>query len=373
MKTYDIAAYVWPAYTGDEPRTRIFWPEGIGEWQSVKNIADTLINKPKDYIWDRKPLWGYVNEADPYIMEMEIEAATDHGVNVFIYDWYWYDNRPLLENCLNDGFLKAKNHNKMKFYLMWANHDAAVLWDRRNSHMDTVIWEGKVNFEQFRTIGKRWIQKYFSLPCYYKIDEKPVISIYDTANFINGLGGIQEAKNALSWLNEEARNAGFPGVHVQMIKWGEQRMNISGVDGSTMELSPLEAMKALAFDSCTHYQYVHFTDMNRNYNEIMTDVLKEWNTLQTSIDLEYYPHVSIGWDNNPRHFQYLDYVTKNNGPEAFEQALQEARNYSDRYNKVPLITINSWNEWTETSYLEPDTKYGYGYLQAIKNVFKGKA
>ena len=36
---------------------------------------------------------------------------------------------------------------------------------------------------------------------------------------------------------------------------------------------------------------------------------------------------------------------------------------------APLITINSWNEWTETSYLEPDTKYGYGYLEAIKDVF----
>ena len=34
---YDLAAYVWPSYTGDEPRTRIFWPEGYGEWQTVKN------------------------------------------------------------------------------------------------------------------------------------------------------------------------------------------------------------------------------------------------------------------------------------------------------------------------------------------------
>ncbi len=28
---YDIAAYIWPAFTGDEPRTRMFWPEGNGE------------------------------------------------------------------------------------------------------------------------------------------------------------------------------------------------------------------------------------------------------------------------------------------------------------------------------------------------------
>ena len=37
--------------------------------------------------------------------------------------------------------------------------------------------------------------------------------------------------------------------------------------------------------------------------------------------------------------------------------------------QVPLVTINSWNEWTETSYLQPDDLYGYGYLEAIKAVF----
>ena len=34
-----------------------------------------------------------------------------------------------------------------------------------------------------------------------------------------------------------------------------------------------------------------------------------------------------------------------------------------------LITVNSWNEWTEGSYLEPDTKWGFGYLEAVKKVF----
>jgi hypothetical protein len=163
-KKYDIAAYIWPAYTGDEKRSRIFWSEGIGEWQTVKN---PIIKHTGDseYIWSRKPLWGYVNEADSYIMEMEIEAATNHGVNVFIYDWYWYDSRPFLENCLNDGFLKAKNHNKMKFYLMWANHDATYLWDKRNSRdSESVIWKGSVDRKEFETAAKRVIEKYFTHP-----------------------------------------------------------------------------------------------------------------------------------------------------------------------------------------------------------------
>ena len=80
-RKYDVAAYIWPAYTGDEPRTRMFWREGIGEWQSVKNSAP----KSNGYFWNRHPLWGYQNEADPKVMQEQIEAAVSHGVNVFIY------------------------------------------------------------------------------------------------------------------------------------------------------------------------------------------------------------------------------------------------------------------------------------------------
>ena len=36
--SYDVAAYIWPAFTGDEKRTRMFWPQGMGEWQSYPNF-----------------------------------------------------------------------------------------------------------------------------------------------------------------------------------------------------------------------------------------------------------------------------------------------------------------------------------------------
>lgn len=365
MSKYDIAAYIWPAYTGDEKRTRIFWPEGMGEWQSVRSAE----KKFPEHNWPRKPLWGYVNEADPYVMEMEIEAALDHGVNVFIYDWYWYDSRPFLENCLNDGFLKAKNNQKMKFYLMWANHNAGVLWDKRNSNDDdTVVWEGKVNRTEFERICKRVIKQYFHLPNYYTIDGKPVFMVYDVPNLVKGLGGIENTHDALQWFREECIRDGLPGLHMQFTMWNQYATNLSGVDGE--KNVPAESFCDVGFDSCSHYQFVHFANIDRNYEDILPDVANEWKRLESTLKFPYFPHVSVGWDNNPRYTSFKPGIMSNCTPANIEKALLMAKEYVNSHpEQPPLITINSWNEWTESSYLEPDDLFGYGYLDAIKRVF----
>ena len=365
MKKYDIAAYIWPAYTGDEPRTRMFWEEGIGEWQTVKNSAP----KANGYSWKRKPIWGYVNEADPYVMSMQINAALDHGVNVFIYDWYWYDDRPFLENCLDDGFLKAPNCKDMQFYIMWANHDANYTWDIRNAgKTNETIWKGSVDRKQFEIIGRRWMDQYFTKENYYKIDGKPVVSIYELKNFAEGLGGVEGAIDAMKWLENEAKSVGLEGVHFQFVRWNGVSQNITGVDGGNVKTSA-ELVEKMGFDSLTHYQFVHFANIDRDYEEIIPDVIKEWDNIKNEYNIPYFPHVSVGWDNNPRYKDFRGGIVKNNTPENFEKALREAKKYADE-NGLSLITVNSWNEWTETSYLEPDDYYGYGYLEAIKRVFK---
>ena len=371
-RTYDIAAYVWPSYTGDEPRSKIFWQEGYGEWQTVKKAGP----KFPGHDWPRKPLWGYVNEADPRVMEMEIDAAADHGVNVFIYDWYWFDRRPFLECCLNNGFLGARNNDRMKFYLMWANHNANHLWSYDLSDTEvgeTVIWKGSINRIDFEEMCERLIDKYFFLPNYYTIDGCPVFMIYELATFVEGMGSAEEAAAALEWLKKRVKEKGLPGVHLQITGRSGSTLNLSGVDGGEV-IDSAEVMKLMGIDSFSHYQYVHFTDIDRDYGEIMEDVKKVWNTAEESYGIPYYAHVSCGWDNNPRFKCFRPGIVKNNTPEAFEKALVAAKEYTDRmlekYPERPaLITINSWNEWTETSYLEPDDLYGYGYLEAIKKVF----
>lgn len=368
MQKYDVAAYVWPSYTGDEKRTRIFWQDGFGEWQTVHNSKRNSSMKPSDYEWNRKPLWGYVNEANPDVMEMEIEVAARYGVNVFIYDWYWFDGRPFLENCLNDGYLKARNNDKVKFYLMWANHNVNHLWSVPLAHEleDTVIWRGAVDRTEFEKIVDRTIEKYFKHPSYYKIGGKPVFMIYDLNILTEGFGSAEKTKEALEYFRKKTIEAGFEGLYLQIVSRGP-KLEIESPDGRIYD-----GYRDFGFDGVTEYQSMALAREKRAYDylEITEYIKKQYEFMSTLTDICYFPHVSVGWDTNPRYLPYLPKVIYNNTPKNVETALRMAKEYIDSHDlPAPLVTINSWNEWTETSYLQPDNLYGYGYLEAVRSVF----
>ncbi len=360
MKQYDIAAYIWPSYTGKEPRSRIFWPEGIGEWETVMRAMPRF----EGHRWPRKPLLGYRDEAEQATMEEQIDLARRHGVNVFIYDWYWYDRRPFLEQCLNEGFLGASNNETMSFYLMWANHDANYLWDRRGaskSYATTPIWHGFADREQFEALSDRLIRDYFSRSNYYCIDDKPVFAIYDLPNLLATFGSVEQTAEAMRAFDEKAKRAGHAGVHFQLIYWG----NAFVFQGTVQHID--DCVRNLPFSSMTHYQYVHFTDVTKPAAAIRADAVRAWHENESKFGIPFYPHVSVGWDNNPRHEGADSYVFWQSEAE-FEDALRMAKEYADQTGR-PLITINAWNEWTEGSYLLPDDLMGDAYLRAIRRVF----
>ncbi len=373
MKSYDIAAFVWPSYTGDEPRTRIFWPDGIGEWQTVKGMTNKGYEGCR---WPRVPLWGYENEADSAVMEKQIDCAVSYGVNVFIYDWYWYDNRPFLENCLNDGFLKAKNNDKMKFCLMWANHDANHLWDKRNSDKDlsTVIWSGVVTPKIFSEICDRTIEKYFKKDNYYCIDGCPVYMIFDIDNFIRSFGTSDECKKGIEEFRQKTIDAGFKGLHLQFVHWRNRVFNWLSEEDSQKGVTSSQMYDFLGADSVTSYNWGCSTDLDGEYTDVTDNYINAIKGECENLNIPFYPNISVGWDNNVRFNDFVPGVVVNNTPESFRAACEKIKGFADAsiengVMKAPFITVNSWNEWTETSYLEPDDLYGYGYLEEIKNVF----
>jgi hypothetical protein len=75
-------------------------------------------------------------------MARKINAVADHGVDAFIFDWYHYDTGPFLNGCLDRGYLKAPNRQRVKFGLMWANHDWLELQPYKRGAPQKLIFPG---------------------------------------------------------------------------------------------------------------------------------------------------------------------------------------------------------------------------------------
>src|SRR5699024_1820614 len=212
---YDVAAYIWPSCHNDPVAQKLLWPEGIGEWQIIKKGTPRFAGQYQPKV----PLWGYEMDDDPKVMERWIDAATDHKVNVFVFDWYWYNHAPFLESTLDSGFLQAENKDKMKFYIMWANHNVPKnYWNpykyRKNK---SFLFDGAIDgMSDFKVIVKRIITQYFTRPNYYEIDGKPVFAIFNIQNLMKSFGNDPyKTRDPLNYLRAEVKKAGFPGLHIQ--------------------------------------------------------------------------------------------------------------------------------------------------------------
>lgn len=359
---YDVAAYIWPSCHDDPLAREKLWKEGIGEWEVIKKGNPRY----EGHYQPRQPLWGYEMDNDPQVVERWIDAALDHGVNVFVYDWYWYEEGPFLESALNDGFLKAKNNRKMQFYIMWANHD--VKHNYWNYHLygddDSILWDAKVDWKNYKIIVDRVINQYFKQPNYFKIDGKPVFSIFSIEKLMQSFGGsAEETRKALDYFRDEVKKAGFPGLHIQWNQGG----------GSLMTEENAKAFRknvdAMGFNSIAMY---NMGGMDEDYLVYGANAIKIREQMDRILDVPVFPCVSIGWDDTPRFPSKgaKDVVHYHNTPTSFTALLSKAKEYADRHpEQPPLITINAWNEWVEGSYLLPDILNGFGYLEAVKEVF----
>ena len=99
----------------------------------------------------------------------------------------------------------------------------------------------------------------------------------------------------------ETVKAGFPGLHLQYCPQGSNTVNASGVDGSELKVGLKEIIDTVGYDSLANYQFAHMVNMNNDYNEIFKWVKQGWENFYNNFGVPYFPHVSVGWDNSPRH------------------------------------------------------------------------
>lgn len=369
-----VACYYFPNYHTGDPRNIISKGEGWAEWELVKSARPRFEGHQQPKV----PAWGYTDEKDPKVMAKKIKAATEHGIDVFIFDWYYYEDGPFLNRCLDEGFLKADNCEKIKFSLMWANHDWVELHPYTHGEEQKLLYPGKVSPETYKKICDHIVNDYFLKPNYWLIDGKAYFSIYDVQRFVSNFSSIEATREAMDYLNKKAIEAGLKGVHWNLVAWGNPILPVEKAPKNTAEL-----IKKLGFDSATSYVWIHHswpTDEKTDYNSVRDAYFNHWDNAKREYQVPYFPNATVGWDSSPRTNQSKDWNPKweypyggvlyNNTPENFEIALKmiKERILADP-NSPRIMNINCWNEWTEGSYLEPDTVNGMKYLEAVRNVF----
>jgi hypothetical protein len=368
-----VASYYFGNYHPGDPRNVKMKGADWSEWELLKAAKPRFPGHQQPKV----PLWGYGDESDPKVMAQKIDAAADHGIDAFIFCWYRYDDGPFLERPINEGFMKAPNNNRMKFALMWANHDWIDLHPYKRGTPEKLMFPGTVTPENFEKIGDLLLKDYFSHPSYWRIDGKPYFSFYDLSALLKGFGSVEATRAALDKFRAKAVAAGMPGLHLNAVVWGQPILPAEKVPAD-----PVKLVKDLGFDSVTSYVWIHhysLPQLQTDYNQARDGYFRYWDGAKDKFGVPYFPNVTMGWDPSPRTAQEDEYgnfrypfmnTIGGNTPARFKEALELTKQrLLANPNGPRIMNINCWNEWTEGSYLEPDTQNGMGYLEAVRDVF----
>jgi hypothetical protein len=292
---------------------------------------------------ERTPALGLYAQGNPEVSDWETKWAVEHGISFFIYCWYRASKgEPVKARFTGgiDGLLKSRYADKMKFAIMWENQVAAKMGvTDEHDLMDNLF--------------PYWIENYFKQPNYLKIDDKPVLFIYDTKSLVQDLGSVEKTASALRKMRQACKEAGFRGLWIL----GEYR----GFD-----LEHLKMMKRAGVDYT--FAYCWYIPNNPTPPQAIRTQMNYLALTQKMGVLPQVVTVSQGWSG-----------WKDEGtiwripPRDYETLLRKAKAYVATLPRNELgskmLLLDNWNEWGEGHYIAPHKEYGFGYLDAVRKVF----
>ena len=162
-----------------------------------------------------------------------------------------------------------------------------------------------------------------------------------------------------------AVEAGLPGVYFVGITYELDKQK----DGlMSMGFDGINVCRFIEFKRHHKFLYHRLQDIQHTFKvPLRLPYKKVYPTLvgederQTNI----YPTLYPNWDHTPRTGR-RGVMYSGESPELFGKLLDKCFSVIEKKDpEHQLVFIKSWNEWGEGNYLEPDRKYGRGYLEEI--------
>ena len=319
-----------------------WWGEGYTEWTAVKS-ADCFF---EGHYQPRIPLNNnYYDLLEKSTMEWQAYLMEKYGVfGLCFYHYYFGKGRKLLETPAEN--LLSWNKIKINYCFSWANETWARTWSKLNKKNtwnsikektkggDGILIRQEYGGEEEWREHFEYVVPFFRDERYIKYKNMPLFIIHNPED-IHCLNDMCK-----KW-NEWGKKSGFEGIYFITRNYSYRNVNAS------LYLEP-------------NYSDLFFPGRRKSYDDITKLIIG--NAAISRKDA--YLCVTPGYDDTPRRGQYGE-VIYNSSPEKFYEQIRCAMHISKKNNKEFLF-LNAWNEWGEGMYVEPDSKFGYGYLESIK-------
>lgn len=369
-----IAFYLPQFHETDENNE--WWGKGFTEWVNVKKAKPLF----KNHYQPRIPLnRNYYNLLNEKTIQWQTEIASQYGVFGFCVYHYWFNGHLLLEKPLE--IIRNSEQINFPYCICWANEDWTNAWVAkgdvktliRQEYGDKLDWENHFNY----------LLSFFKDPNYIVENNRPYLVIYrpEIITHLNemldywtkraieeGFSGIDFAYQHVSFHNAKSDDSRFTNNIEYQPNYAKYE------DTETKKDKVIFGIKQFIKRSIKKIDVKLNTDffaklpksslIVNNYSDIAERIINRHSDSKKAVAGMY-----VGWDNTPRRGIHGS-VDVGSTPEIFEEYLiKQIKNVQKNYSNDKLF-IFAWNEWAEGGYIEPDEKFGYGYLKAIKKAIE---
>jgi lipopolysaccharide biosynthesis protein len=365
------------------PENDKWWGEGFTEWTNVRKAKPLF----KGHYQPRVPAdLGYYDLRMPEVREQQAQMAKEAGIEGFCYWHYWFGNgKQLLERPFQEVLETGKPD--FPFCLGWANHSwTNKTWEAGKKFVTEGILMEQVYSEEDYIKHFHALLPAFKDRRYIRVENKPLFVVYAPYDIPNSYFLISK------W-NELAKQNGLEGVHFAGLRdsfriktvikekksWNNifhfndvsyffndiLKMGFDAVISTGHQRAQAKSSNLLFYASRRFFlRKIHIHNVKKyQYREI----IKNYYTKEDAWE-NVYPTIIPNRDRTPRSGKAAD-IWHGSTPELFKEhvinALEVIKNKKEEHK---ILFLQSWNEWGEGNYVEPDIVFGKRYLQTLNHV-----
>lgn len=360
------------------PENDRWWGSGFTEWSNVKKAKPLFQGHDQPRIPLRK---NYYDLLEDEVKLWQAELAKKYGIFGFCYYHYWFKGgKRLLEKPAEQ--MLANKKIDLPFCFCWANENWSRNWDGGNR--EVIMEQGYGGADDWEK-HFQYLLPFWKDERYMTVEGKPLFLIYKPEQIV-------DIHKMTAYFRKRAAECGlkglclafqFPTYYADMYyrkdifdyRIGFEPVYSRNADrlkkpGTAKRVKLLRSI--FGENAVSLYRKIRgkgLQTVSRKpgnlslyfYEETWERILKnEWTR-------EFLPGAMVDWDNTPRNKHGVLY--EGFSPEGFEGYMKRLIRRAKQEEK-PMIFINAWNEWAEGAFLEPDEKYGYEKLEAVKRALE---